>query len=76
MQQGQKVNIVGRDEDASEPFIGLLLHAHAIRWAIENNLRTYDLCHGNEPYKYSLGAIDISGISQVADHALDRVLGQ
>jgi CelD/BcsL family acetyltransferase involved in cellulose biosynthesis len=35
-----------------------LLHAHAIRWAIENNLRIYDLCHGNEPYKYSLGAID------------------
>jgi hypothetical protein len=50
--------VAARDEDASEPFIGLLLHAHAIRWAIENNLRIYDLCHGNEPYKYSLGAID------------------
>lgn len=50
--------MAGRDEDATEPFIGLLLHAHAIRWAIDNNLRTYDLCHGNEPYKYSLGAID------------------
>jgi CelD/BcsL family acetyltransferase involved in cellulose biosynthesis len=50
--------VAARDEDASEPFIGLVLHAHAIRWAIENNLRTYDLCHGNEPYKYSLGATD------------------
>ena len=50
--------VAARDEEASEPFIGLVLHAHAIRWAIENDLRIYDLCHGNEPYKYSLGAID------------------
>ena len=50
--------VAGRDQDASEPFIGLMLHAYSIRWAIENNLRIYDFCHGNEPYKYSLGAID------------------
>jgi CelD/BcsL family acetyltransferase involved in cellulose biosynthesis len=35
-----------------------VLHAYSIRWAIENKMRIYDLCHGNEAYKYSLGAID------------------
>ena len=50
--------VAGRDQDASEPFIGLMLHAYSLRWAIENNLTIYDFCHGNEPYKYSLGAID------------------
>jgi CelD/BcsL family acetyltransferase involved in cellulose biosynthesis len=48
----------GRDEESTEPAIGLLLHAFSIRWGIENGIRVYDLCHGNEPYKYSLGAID------------------
>ena len=48
----------GRDEGSTDPAIGLMLHAFNIRWAIENGIRVYDLCHGNEPYKYSLGAID------------------
>ena len=47
-----------RDEEAAEPFIGIVLHAHDIRWAIENRLATYDFCHGNEAYKYSFGAVD------------------
>lgn len=38
--------------------IGWVLHAHDMRWAIENGLKTYDFCHGNEPYKYSYGAED------------------
>lgn len=50
--------VAGREEAASEPFIGLMLHAYSIRWAIENKMHLYDLCHGNEAYKYSLGAID------------------
>jgi hypothetical protein len=50
--------VAGRDETASDPFIGLILHAYSIRWAIENKMKIYDLCHGNEAYKYSLGAID------------------
>jgi hypothetical protein len=50
--------VAGRDQDASDPFIGLMLHAYSIRWAIENNLTIYDFCHGNEPYKYSFGAIE------------------
>src|SRR5215213_9062825 len=50
--------VAGRDDAASEPSIGLVLHAYSIRWAIENKMRVYDLCHGNEAYKYSLGATD------------------
>lgn len=50
--------VAGRDEAASDPYIGLVLHAYSIRWAIDNNMRVYDLCHGDEAYKYSLGAID------------------
>lgn len=45
----------GRDEQSSDPAIGLMLHAFSIRWAIENQFAVYDLCHGNEAYKYSLG---------------------
>jgi Acetyltransferase (GNAT) domain len=50
--------VAGRNQDASDPFIGLILHAYSIRWAIENKLKVYDFCHGNEPYKYSLGATE------------------
>ena len=47
----------GRDPD-EEGNAGLVLHAHNIAWAIEHGIRAYDLCHGNEYYKYSLGATD------------------
>jgi CelD/BcsL family acetyltransferase involved in cellulose biosynthesis len=46
----------GRDKDFRDLPVGLVLHTHNIRWAIENGIRTYDLLRGNEPYKYSLGA--------------------
>ena len=48
-----------RDEDFHDVPVGLVLHTHNIRWAIENGIRTYDLLRGNEPYKYSLGAADV-----------------
>jgi hypothetical protein len=48
----------GRDETVRDTNIGLLLHTHSIRWAIENDIGVYDFCHGNEPYKYSFGATD------------------
>jgi CelD/BcsL family acetyltransferase involved in cellulose biosynthesis len=51
--------ISGRDEDFRELPVGLILHAHNIRWAIEHGLRTYDFLRGNEPYKYALGAADV-----------------
>jgi hypothetical protein len=48
-----------RDEDFQDVPVGLVLHVHSIRWAVEHGLRTYDLLRGNEPYKYSLGATDV-----------------
>ncbi|MGQ0567097.1 MAG: GNAT family N-acetyltransferase [Gemmobacter sp.] len=50
--------VSGRDMTGNDPAIGLLLHAHAIRWAIENGFATYDFGHGDEPYKYTFGAVD------------------
>lgn len=51
--------VSGRDEDFRELPVGLILHACNVRWAIEHGVRTYDFLRGNEPYKYSLGAIDM-----------------
>jgi CelD/BcsL family acetyltransferase involved in cellulose biosynthesis len=48
--------VSGRDKEFRDLPVGLILHIHNIRWAIENGIRTYDLLRGNEPYKYSLGA--------------------
>jgi CelD/BcsL family acetyltransferase involved in cellulose biosynthesis len=48
----------GRDESVRDPNVGLLLHAHNIRWAIDRGIGTYDFCHGNEGYKHSFGATD------------------
>ena len=57
--RGQLVFAVsGRDLASDDPAIGLLLHAHAIRWAIENGFSSYDFGHGDEPYKYTFGAVD------------------
>ena len=50
--------VSGRDTSRDEPFIGWVLHAHSIRWAIENGIEIYDFCHGEEAYKYSYGAKD------------------
>ena len=50
--------IAGRDETWNSPPSGLVLHAHSIRFAIENGFSTYDFLRGNEPYKYSFGAKD------------------
>jgi CelD/BcsL family acetyltransferase involved in cellulose biosynthesis len=50
--------VSGRDDRFTDLPVGLVLHAHNIRWAIENSITTYDLLRGNEPYKYSLGAVD------------------
>ena len=48
--------VAGRDETFKNPSPGLVLHAHSIRWAIENGFKQYDFLRGNEPFKYSLGA--------------------
>ncbi len=48
--------VAGRDETVSDPNVGLLLHTHNIRWAIDHGMEVYDFCHGNEAYKFSYGA--------------------
>jgi CelD/BcsL family acetyltransferase involved in cellulose biosynthesis len=50
--------VAGRADQVTGLSPGLVLHAEAIRWAIESGLHTYDLLRGNEGYKYSLGAVD------------------
>ncbi|MEL7028174.1 MAG: GNAT family N-acetyltransferase [Pseudomonadota bacterium] len=48
----------GRDETVRDLPVGLLLQAHCIRWSIAQGLRRYDFTLGDEPYKYSFGAVD------------------
>jgi len=50
--------VSGRNTEATEPYIGNLLHGHSLRRSIEMGYGTYDFCHGNEAYKYSYGAKD------------------
>ena len=48
----------GYNKSYSELSVGLLLKAHNIRYAIEEELEEFDFLRGNEPYKYHLGGID------------------
>jgi tetratricopeptide (TPR) repeat protein len=48
--------ITGRDETFKNPPPGLVLHAYAIRDAIQNGFKVYDFLRGNEAYKFSFGA--------------------
>jgi CelD/BcsL family acetyltransferase involved in cellulose biosynthesis len=50
--------VAGRDESCTSPPPGFVLHAHSIRWAIENGLKTYDFLRGDDRYKYSFGAAE------------------
>ncbi|KYC37664.1 hypothetical protein WA1_40090 [Scytonema hofmannii PCC 7110] len=47
--------ISGRDKTFNNPPPGLILHANAIRYAIQNGFKIYDFLRGNEEYKYSFG---------------------
>ena len=38
--------------------VGIACHAYAVRGAIDEGLRVYDLLRGGEPYKYDLGGTD------------------
>lgn len=42
-----------RVPDFDKPAPGLVLHAHCIRWGIENRFARYDFLRGDEKYKYS-----------------------
>ncbi len=47
--------VAGRDESVRDLPIGLILHGHSLRWAIEQGLQKYDFLAGNERYKYAYG---------------------
>ncbi|MFH7028980.1 MAG: tetratricopeptide repeat protein [Heteroscytonema crispum UTEX LB 1556] len=55
-QQSMLFFIAGRDQTFNNPPPGLILHADAIRYAIQNGFKVYDFLRGNEEYKYSFGA--------------------
>ena len=46
------------DPDLASLSVGIVSHAYAIRDAIGEGARAYDLLRGGEPYKYDLGADD------------------
>ena len=46
----------GRDTEFKDVPPGMVLHAHSIRYAIENGYKTYDFLRGNEPYKLSFAS--------------------
>jgi tetratricopeptide (TPR) repeat protein len=47
--------IAGREQGFESAPPGFILHAHTIRWAIENGFTNYDFLRGNESYKYNFG---------------------
>jgi tetratricopeptide (TPR) repeat protein len=47
--------ITGRNQSCKNPPPGLILHADAIRYAIQHGFKVYDFLKGNEEYKYSFG---------------------
>lgn len=50
--------ISGRDETATSIPVGLVLHGHSIRLAIERGFGTYDFLRGDEPYKFAFGVTE------------------
>ncbi len=46
------------DPELASLSVGIASNAYAVRSAIDEGLRTYDLLRGNEPYKYDLGGKD------------------
>jgi tetratricopeptide (TPR) repeat protein len=48
--------IGGRDDTVKDLPVGIILHAYAIRDAINKGFKVYDFLVGNEAYKFSFGA--------------------
>jgi len=46
----------GRNTSIDEQGIGLKIHIDSIRRAFQSGMKTYDFCHGDEPYKFDFGA--------------------
>jgi len=63
--------ITGRDPSFNNPQPGLVLHAHSIRYAIQNGFAEYDFLRGNEDYKYSFG-VDERPIKTIVLNTRDK----
>ncbi len=63
--------ITGRDASFNNPQPGLVLHAHSIRYAIQNGFAEYDFLRGNEDYKYSFG-VDERPIKTIVLNTWDK----
>lgn len=50
--------MAGRDEEVHSIPVGLILHGHCIKLAIENGFTTYDFLRGDEPYKFAFGVTE------------------
>ena len=50
--------MAGRDEAVHSIPVGLILHGHCIKLAIENGFATYDFLRGDEPYKFAFGVTE------------------
>ena len=48
----------GIDPDARDLSPGVIFAAEAVRYAIDQGMRSFDFLRGNEPYKYEWGAVD------------------
>jgi tetratricopeptide (TPR) repeat protein len=68
--------LAGRDESFNDPPPGLVLHAHSIRYAIGQGIKTYDFLRGNEAYKYSFGAKERQIACIVVSTRSERNLGE
>jgi tetratricopeptide (TPR) repeat protein len=64
--------VSARDEAFTDFPPGLILHAEAIRYGIENGFRVYDFLMGNEAYKYSFN-VQERQITSVQVHRRDWV---
>ncbi|MFT4183017.1 MAG: GNAT family N-acetyltransferase [Rhizobium sp.] len=51
------VFLSARDASVRDMSPGLTLHAHTVRWAIENGFRIYDLGPGDYAHKYLFGSV-------------------
>ncbi|MBB3609115.1 GNAT family N-acetyltransferase [Rhizobium sp. BK602] len=51
------VFLTARDVAVRDGSPGLMLHAHTVRWAIENGFRIYDLGPGDYAHKYLFGSV-------------------
>ena len=54
----------GRDQSISNPPPGFVLHAYALRYAVERGFKTYDFLRGDESYKFQF-ATEQRGIDKL-----------